>query len=199
MAELEKTEPEVDHDEEDNPNYKPPAPKALDEIVQADAEDESLRKYKETLIGAGLQGQRIVDESNPNKVIIQKLSLLAEGRDEISIDLTLPKEEIKKQCFTLKEGCKYQIKIYFFVQRDIVSGLRYEHKVYRKGIQVDKMKQMMGSYGPKPDLQSFTTQQEDAPSGLLMRGEYKIKSVFVDDDQNKYEAWEWHLDVKKDW
>lgn len=61
------------------------------------------------------------------------------------------------------------------------------------------MKQMMGSYGPKPDLQSFTTQQEDAPSGLLMRGEYKIKSVFVDDDQNKYEAWEWHLDVKKDW
>lgn len=64
MAELEKTEPEVDHDEEDNPNYKPPAPKALDDIVQADAEDESLRKYKETLIGAGLQGQRIVGKFN---------------------------------------------------------------------------------------------------------------------------------------
>ena len=38
-------------EEEDNPNYKPPAPKSLDEIVSADAEDESLRKYKEALLG----------------------------------------------------------------------------------------------------------------------------------------------------
>lgn len=45
-----------------------------------------------------------------------------------------PAAEIKKECFPLKENCKYQIKIYFYVQRDIVSGLCYEHKVYKKGI-----------------------------------------------------------------
>ncbi|GFN89080.1 rho GDP-dissociation inhibitor 1 [Plakobranchus ocellatus] len=38
-------------EDEDNPNYKPPAPKALDEIVNQDAEDESLVKYKEALLG----------------------------------------------------------------------------------------------------------------------------------------------------
>ncbi|CAG5135644.1 unnamed protein product [Candidula unifasciata] len=199
MAEQEQVAPEVEQDEEENVDYKPPKEMSISEIVCQDAEDESLRKYKETLLGSCLAGNVIIDEKNPNKVIIQKLSLLAEGRDEMSLDLTKPEEEIKKESFTLKEGCKYRIKIYFFVQREIVSGLRYEHKVYRKGIQVDTMKQMMGSYGPKFDLQSFTTQEEEAPHGMLMRGDYKIKSRFVDDDKNEFVTWEWHLSVKKDW
>ncbi|CAG5114506.1 unnamed protein product [Candidula unifasciata] len=199
MAEHEETAPEADEEEEETLGYKPPAPKALEEIVKQDAEDESLAKYKEALLGGGLSGNVIIDETNPNKVIVQKLSLLAEGRDEVFIDLTKPKEDIKKESFTMKEGCKYQIKIYFYVQRDIVVGLRYEQKVSRKGVQVSKMTQMMGSYGPKPELQSFTTATEEAPSGMLYRGNYNIKSRFADDDQNKYVAWEWNLAVKKDW
>ncbi|GFO47423.1 rho GDP dissociation inhibitor [Plakobranchus ocellatus] len=140
-----------------------------------------------------------LDANNPQNAIIQKLSLLAEGRDEVSIDLTQPLEDIKKESFTIKEGCKYRIKIYFYIQREIVTGLRYFHSVYRKGISVDKMTQMMGSYGPKEELQSFTTQEEEAPQGMLMRGDYKIKSKFFDDDKNQYFNWEWHLSVKKDW
>ena len=31
--------------------YQPPNPKSLDEILMSDADDESLRKYKETLLG----------------------------------------------------------------------------------------------------------------------------------------------------
>ncbi|RUS74401.1 hypothetical protein EGW08_017836 [Elysia chlorotica] len=187
----------VDEDE-DNPNYKPPAPKAIDDIVNQDADDESLVKYKETLLGQGSK-DIIHDANNKLNCIIQKLSLLVEGRDEVSIDLTKPEDDIKKETFTIKEGCKYQIKIYFLVQREIVTGLRYHHKVFRKGIRVDSMSQMMGSYGPKQELQSFTTQQEDAPSGMIMRGDYKIKSSFYDDDKNTYASWEWHLAVKKDW
>lgn len=187
------------HEDDDNPNYKPPAPKALDDIVNQDADDPSLVKYKETLLGGGLSGAVVVDESNPNKVIVQKLSLLVEGRDEVSIDLTKSPEDIKKEQHVLKDGCSYRIQIYFFVQREIVSGLRYEHKVYRKGIQVDKMKQMMGSYGPKTEVQSFKTQADDAPSGMLMRGEYVVKSRFVDDDNHEYCKWEWKLAIKKEW
>lgn len=41
------------------------------------------------------------------------------------------KEELKKENFVIKEGCQYKIKIYFHVQREIVSGLKYEHKVYK--------------------------------------------------------------------
>jgi len=43
-----------DHDApEETPGYKPPAPKSMEEILKSDADDESLRKYKESLLGAG--------------------------------------------------------------------------------------------------------------------------------------------------
>lgn len=34
-------------------NYRPPAQKSMKEIQEMDKDDESLRKYKETLLGAG--------------------------------------------------------------------------------------------------------------------------------------------------
>lgn len=37
---------------EETPGYKAPAPKSLADIVKADAEDESLAKYKAMLLGA---------------------------------------------------------------------------------------------------------------------------------------------------
>ena len=46
----------------------------------------------------------------------------------------MPKDQIKQSKIVLKEGSKYRVKIFFFVQRDIVAGLRYEQKVYRKGV-----------------------------------------------------------------
>lgn len=61
------------------------------------------------------------------------------------------------------------------------------------------MNQMMGSYPPKPELQSYTAPVEDAPSGMMARGDYKVKSLFTDDDKNIYLSWEWNLAVKKDW
>ena len=63
---------------------------------------------------------------------------------------------------------------------------------------VDKDQYMVGSYGPKTDLQSFTTPMEDAPSGMLARGSYTIKSLFTDDDKHEHLKWEWTLDIKKD-
>ena len=34
----------------------------------------------------------------------------------------------------LKEGCEYRVKIYFYVQRDIVQGLKYVQMTYKAGI-----------------------------------------------------------------
>lgn len=56
MADQEEHTHETEEDIEDNRNYKPPPPKPLTEIVQQDAEDLSLCKYKETLLGGGLSG-----------------------------------------------------------------------------------------------------------------------------------------------
>lgn len=189
--------PEVDDDDTDNPDYKPPAPKSLDDILQADQEDESLRKYKEALLGTS--GKVIIDDSNPLNVIVKKLAITVEGRSDMELDLTLPKDQIKHQKIVLKEGVKYRVKIFFHVQREIVAGLKYEQKVYRKGIRVDKGSHMVGSYGPQQEVYSYSAPEDEAPSGMMARGDYKVESRFTDDDKHIYLEWEWHLTIKKDW
>ncbi|KAK8781641.1 hypothetical protein V5799_017025 [Amblyomma americanum] len=165
-----QTKPVVE-DDEDHPNYKPPAAKTLKDIVEADKEDPSLQKYKETLLGA----------ATAEAIVVEDL------------------EQIKKRTFIVKEGIQYRIRIEFFVQREIVTGLKYVQKIYRHGLQVEKMNQMVGSYAPKKEIQSFTTPQEDMPAGMLARGQYTVKSLFTDDDKHEHLKWEWTFEIKKDW
>ncbi|XP_075558145.1 rho GDP-dissociation inhibitor [Dermacentor variabilis] len=190
--------PEVEEDE-DHPNYKPPAAKSLKDIVEADKEDPSLQKYKETLLGAATAEAIVVEPDNPNRVLVKKLVLVVEGRPDVVLDLTEDFEQIKKRTFIVKEGIQYRIRIEFFVQREIVTGLKYVQKIYRHGLQVEKMNQMVGSYAPKKEIQSFTTPQEDMPSGMLARGSYTVKSLFTDDDKHEHLKWEWTFEIKKDW
>ena len=58
---------------------------------------------------------------------------------------------------------------------------------------------MVGSYGPKAQLHSYTTQAEQAPKGMVSRGNYVAKSKFCDDDKVIYLAWEWSFSITKDW
>ena len=58
---------------------------------------------------------------------------------------------------------------------------------------------MVGSYGPKTEPQTYQTPTETAPSGLVSRGTYTVKSKFTDDDKNSIKEWEWILNIKKDW
>lgn len=51
---LEEDEQEIDA------RYKPPPEKSIEEIVATDQEDESLRKYKEALLGEAKEGKIIV-------------------------------------------------------------------------------------------------------------------------------------------
>jgi len=191
-----------DHDAdsvEETPGYQPPKPKAIDDILGTDKDDESLEKYKKSLLGDGADAKIVIDENNPHNVIVNKLTLLSEGRPDMELDLTQDLAAIKKKHFILKEGCQYRIKISFYVQREIVAGLKYTQKSYRKGINVDTTNLMVGSYGPKRELQSYTSGIEEAPSGMISRGSYSIKSKFLDDDKKSYLNWEWNLDIKKDW
>lgn len=44
----------AENEEPEPVNYKPPAQKSVKEIQDLDRDDESLRKYKETLLGPGV-------------------------------------------------------------------------------------------------------------------------------------------------
>lgn len=198
MADDAENQPHVEGEEEDV-NYKPPPEKSLAEILETDKEDESLRKYKETLLGNAIAGAVVIDANDPRKVLVRKLVLVVEGRPEVELDLTGDLTKLKEQVFKIKEGIQYRIRIDFHVQKEIVTGLKYIQKVYRKGIQVDKMQHMVGSYAPKEDMQCYITPPEDAPSGMLARGTYTVKSLFTDDDKHEHLKWEWAFEIKKDW
>lgn len=49
-------------EEENEANYKPPPEKTIEEILETDKDDESLRKYKEKLLGEAKTGTVIVGE-----------------------------------------------------------------------------------------------------------------------------------------
>ena len=55
ISEKELADLKIDENEEESTNYKAPAKKTIDELNQLDAEDESLRKYKEVSFGLYVQ------------------------------------------------------------------------------------------------------------------------------------------------
>lgn len=190
---------EVDDDDDDvdgKLNYKPPPQKSLQELQEMDKDDESLAKYKKTLLG---DGPVVADPEAPN-VTVTRLSLVCKSAPgPITMDLTGDLEALKKTTFVLKEGVEYQVKINFKVNKDIVSGLKYVQQVFRTGLKVDKATFMVGSYGPRPEEYEFLTPAEEAPKGMLARGNYHNKSFFTDDDKNNHLTWEWNLAIKKEW
>lgn len=168
MAEQEPTPEQLaqiaaeNEEDEHSVNYKPPAQKSIQEIQELDKDDESLRKYKEALLG------RVAVSADPNvpNVIVTRLTLVCStSPGPLELDLTGDLESFKKQSFVLKEGVEYRIKISFRVNREIVSGMKYIQHTYRKGVKIDKTDYMVGSYGPRAEEYEFLTPMEEAPKG----------------------------------
>jgi Rho GDP-dissociation inhibitor len=78
---------------------------------------------------------KIKEPGNPKKVLVKKLVLVSEGQTEKTLDLSGDLSQLKQTVFTIKEGVQYRIRIEFYVQHEIVTGLKYIQKTYRKGIQ----------------------------------------------------------------
>lgn len=57
------TPDDIDTDNEVDTSYKPPPEKTIEQILQADQDDESLRKYKEALLGEAQAGGVIVGKT----------------------------------------------------------------------------------------------------------------------------------------
>jgi len=193
-----------DDEKGDVPEYKVGKKVALNELLSQDSGDESLRKYKESLLGN--LDPAISPKDDPRRVVIKELKIIFEDRPGGDITYTLETKEdlekMKKTPFVLKEGCHYKTKVSFKIQHDIVSGLKYVNLVYRKGIRVAKEQTMIGSFGPQvaPHEVVFPRHGwEEAPSGMLSRGSYTAKSQFVDDDDQTHLEYEYAFDIKSDW
>lgn len=125
----------------------------------------------------------------------------SEGREDVILDLSTSAavEKSKNSPVVIKEGVEFRIKIKFKVQHDVVAGFKYIQVVKRKGIRVDKLEEMIGSYGPAASVYEKKFLPETAPSGLLARGHYNVRSRFIDDDGVCHLDFEWSFDIKKEW
>ncbi|CAD5221981.1 unnamed protein product [Bursaphelenchus xylophilus] len=194
MASTSNVQHSDESDDEIKSKYIPPAKKELKEILQADAEDESLQKYKQKLLGSFVDNV-VVDPSNPNRVIVKTIAILADHGTVGEFSIPLQSDFTLK----IKEGERFQLRFEYYVQREIVSGLRYIHRVSRLGIRVAKETYMIGSYGPAAEIKTFLTPWENAPSGMMSRGKYSVTSKITDDDENDYATFNWTLEIGTNW
>jgi len=184
----------IDEEEGNESKYKAPAEKTIEELQNLDAGDEALRRYKESLLG------NVATSGDGRRVVVKKIELHSPDlKTPLSLDLTLSPEELKNQSFKIKEGSEYNLVFFFQVNNEIVSGLRFNQVVKRKGIAIDKTDVMVGSYAPKAEDYSYKTDTEEAPSGIIARGHYNVKSKFIDDDKIEHAVWEWQFTISKKW
>merc|ERR1711939_1212912 len=136
----------------------------LEEYQQLDQNDESLRKWKESL-GLGSGNTLPADPNDKRTVIILSLGLEVDGRPDIVIDLTKPGslEDLNKHPFTIKEGATFRMKARFRVQHGILSGLKYVQVVSRMGVK-SKMQEMINRDHTHPTRRiSPSTRRSSSP------------------------------------
>ncbi|MED6205329.1 Rab GDP dissociation inhibitor alpha [Stylosanthes scabra] len=168
----------------------------LKEQLEKDKDDESLRRWKEQLLG-NVDVNNVTEVLEPEVKIIS-LSIVSPGREDIV--LPIPENGNPKGLwFTLKEGSQYRLKFTFVVSNNIVSGFKYTNTVWKTGVKVDSAKEMLGTFSPQAEPYTHEMPEETTPSGLFARGQYSAKSKFVDDDNKAYLEINYTFDIKKDW
>ncbi|KAF8391642.1 hypothetical protein HHK36_023949 [Tetracentron sinense] len=168
----------------------------LKEQLEKDKEDESLRRWKEQLLGS-VDFDSVGETLEPD-VKILSLSILSPGRPDLV--LTIPEAGNPKGLwFTLKEGSRYSLKFSFRVSNNIVSGLKYTNTVWKTGLKVDSTKEMIGTFSPQVEHYTHEMPEETTPSGIFARGSYSARSKFLDDDNKCYSEFNYTFDIRKDW
>lgn len=168
----------------------------IKEHLEKDKDDESLRKWKEQLLGS-VDVTNIGETLDP-EVRILSLAILSPGRPDIVL-LVPENGNPKGMWFTLKEGSKYNLKFTFQVNNNIVSGLRYTNTVWKTGVKVDRGKEMLGTFSPQLEPYNHVMPEETTPSGMFARGSYSARTKFLDDDNKCYLEINYSFDIRKEW
>ncbi|XP_044460586.1 rho GDP-dissociation inhibitor 1-like [Mangifera indica] len=184
-----------DEDEEDRKIELGPQC-TLKQQLEKDKDDESLRRWKEQLLGS--VDIDSVGETLEPEVKILSLSIKSPGRPDIV--LAVPEDgKVKGSWFTLKEGSRYSLEFTFQVSNNIVSGLKYTNTVWKTGVKVDSTKEMLGTFSPQVETYIHEMPEETTPSGMFARGSYSAKTKFVDDDNKCHLEINYTFDIRKEW
>ncbi|KAJ0987007.1 hypothetical protein J5N97_005363 [Dioscorea zingiberensis] len=168
---------------------------SLKDQIEKDKDDESLRRWKEQLLGS--VDLNSVGENLEPEVNIMSLSIQSPGRPDIVLPIPIV-PNAKGLWFTLKEGCQYKLKFTFSVSNNIVSGLKYSNTVWKTGVKVDSTKEMLGTFSPQDEPYICEVPEDTTPSGIFARGSYSARTKFVDDDGKCYLELNYTFDIRKE-
>ncbi|GLJ26895.1 hypothetical protein SUGI_0526180 [Cryptomeria japonica] len=169
----------------------------LKEQLEKDKEDESLRRWKEQLLGSldvNSMGERLEAD-----VKIISFGILSAGRPDLIIPVPFVPTNSRGSSFILKEGSHYNLKICFSVHDNIVSGLTYINTVWKSGVRVDSTRVMLGTFSPQQEPYAYVMEEETTPSGIFARGCYSARTKFVDDDERCHLEINYTFEIRKDW
>ncbi|KAL7587429.1 rho GDP-dissociation inhibitor 1 [Lactuca sativa] len=166
----------------------------LKDQLDKDKDDESLRRWKEKLLG-GVESD-LYGQKDP-EVKFHSIGIVSKDVGEITTSLPVKESQSGRPLFTLKEGVQYRLKLTFTILHNIVSGLTYTNTVWKSGIQVDRIKGMLGTFAPQKDAYVETLEEETTPSGILARGIYTAKLRFEDDDKRCHLELDYSFEIKK--
>uniref|UniRef100_A0A5B7A9B9 Putative rho GDP-dissociation inhibitor 1 n=1 Tax=Davidia involucrata TaxID=16924 RepID=A0A5B7A9B9_DAVIN len=169
---------------------------SIKEHLEKDKDDESLRRWKEQLLGS-VDVNSVGETVEPDVKILSLTILSADRPDHV---LQIPESgDTKGLWFTLKEGIPYRLRFSIQVSNNIVSGLRYTNTVWKTGIKVDSSKEMLGTFSPQAEPYIHEMPEEIAPSGIFARGSYSARTKFIDDDNKCYLEINYTFNIQKEW
>jgi Rho GDP-dissociation inhibitor len=172
------------------------------ELLATDSEDESLRRYKEALLGSAAHGD-VGDPTDPRKLILAQFVISYDPSQGLT-DLVYPLdsagiERLAREGITMKEGARFKFRISFRVQHEIVVGIKFINTV-SKMLFTEREELMIGSYPPSSTPHTFDFPKWEysiAPSGMLYRGTYKVKNLFVFNKGEVLTSFEYPLHIIK--
>ncbi|CAM0957852.1 unnamed protein product [Alopecurus aequalis] len=164
-----------------------------------EGEDDSLRRWKEQLLG-DVDTTKLGESAEP-EVTVLNLTILAPGRPDLvlPIPFAAPADDRGHPAFALKDGSAYSFRFSFTVANNIVSGLKYSHTVWKTGVRVENQKVMLGTFGPRQEPYTYDAEEDTTPSGIFARGSYSAKLKFMDDDGKVYLDMRYCFEIRKDW
>ncbi|XP_020215450.1 rho GDP-dissociation inhibitor 1 [Cajanus cajan] len=170
----------------------------LKEQLEKDKDDESLRKWKEQLLGKVDMSVVGLGESKDPEVKILSLTITSPDRPDLILPIPFTNDP-KKSLFILKEGSKCRTKFTFTVSSNIVSGLKYTNLVWKTGVRVGSRKKMFGTFSPQQAPYTYELEEETIPCGMFARGTYAARTKFVDDDRKCYLDVNYYFEIQKNW
>lgn len=192
--------PDVPEQEEEDDEAKravllgPQVP--LKEQLELDKDDESLRRWKEQLLGQ-VDTEKLGETAEP-EVKVLNLTILSPDRPDLVLPIPFVADE-KGYAFALKDGSNYSFRFSFIVSNNIVSGLKYTNTVWKTGVRVENQKMMLGTFSPQAEPYTYAGEEETTPAGMFARGSYSAKLKFVDDDGKVYLEMSYYFEIRKDW